>query len=83
MREIYCKHESQYNLRNSNDFTLLRTKTVAYMAQKPFVLEASKSGLPLRNLSKILHLLLNLKAKLNLGQERTATADCVKLLSQT
>ena len=31
------------------------------MAQKPFALETSKSGLPFHNLSKILHLLLSLK----------------------
>ena len=30
MREIFCEHESQYNLRNSNDFSLPRIKTVTY-----------------------------------------------------
>ena len=30
MREIFCQQESQYNLRNSNDFSLPRIKTVTY-----------------------------------------------------
>ena len=30
MRDILCEHESQYNLRNSNDFSLPRIKTVTY-----------------------------------------------------
>ena len=54
-----------------------------HMAQKPFASEASKSGLLFHNLSKILHLLLSLKTKSNLGLERTAAAECAKLLSQT
>ena len=53
------------------------------MAEKPFALEAGKSGLPFHNLSKILYLLLSLKAKSNLGLEEAATADYAKLLSQT
>ena len=53
------------------------------MAQKPFALEARKSGLPFHNSSKILHLLLSLKTKSNLGLEKAATADYAKLLSQT
>ena len=30
MREIFCQHESQYNLKNSNNFSLPRIKTVTY-----------------------------------------------------
>ena len=30
MREIFREHESQYNLRNSNDVSLPRIKTVTY-----------------------------------------------------
>ena len=30
MREIFCQQESQHNLRNSNDFSLPRIKTVTY-----------------------------------------------------
>ena len=30
IREIFCEHESQYNLRISNDFSLPRIKTVTY-----------------------------------------------------
>ena len=52
------------------------------MAQKPFAIEARKSGLLSHNLSKILHLLLSLKTKSNPGLERVAAADCAKLLSQ-
>ena len=46
MGEIFCEDESQYNLRNPNDFSLPRSKLL-HMAQKPFALEARKSGLPL------------------------------------
>ena len=30
MREIFCENQGQYNLRNSNDFSLPRSKTVTY-----------------------------------------------------
>ena len=30
MRETFCENQSQYNLRNSNDFSLPRIKTVIY-----------------------------------------------------
>ena len=53
------------------------------MAQKTFALEARESGPPFHNSSKILHLLLSLKTKSNLGLGEAATADYVKLLSQT
>ena len=82
MREIFCLQESQYNLRNSNDFSLPRIKTVTY-GSETIALEARKSGLPFHNLSKILHLLLSLKTKSNLDLEKAATADYAKLLSQT
>ena len=33
MREIFCEHARQYNLRNSNDFSLPRIKTVTYSSE--------------------------------------------------
>ena len=78
MREMFCEHGSQYNLRNSTSFLLLELN-LKHMAQKPFALEARKSGLPFHDLSNILHLLQSLKTKLNLGLEKVATADYANL----
>ena len=82
MREIFCEHESQYNLRNSKDFPPPRIKTVidgleairfggsqVWATVPKFIIDSTS--------------LTEFKNRINFSLEKRATADYVKLLSKT
>ena len=77
-REDLCQHDIErlYN------FSFPKTKLVNN-AQKPFSLEVHKSEKWLKNLPKILDVLLSFKTKSNFALETPVTTNYAKLLSQT
>ena len=75
MRKIFCQQESQYNLRNSNDFSIPRIKTVTY-GSETIVFRGPQVWDTVPQFIKD-------SASSNFGLEKAATADYDKLLSQT
>ena len=82
MREMFCQQESQHNLRNSNDFSLPRIKTVTY-GSETIRFRGPQVWATVPQFIKDSASLTEFKNKINLGLEKAFTADYAKLLSQT
>ena len=83
MREIFCEHEIQYNLRSSSNFSLPRIKTVTYGSKNHSLCRGPQVWASVPQCIKYSVSLTEFKTKPNRGLETAATADYAKLFPQT
>ncbi len=81
MKEIFCENENHYDLRNGNEFSLPRVRTVG-LGWESIRFRGPRAWASVPHIIKCSKTHKNLEAKWNFGLLKPANAACAKLSFQ-